>query len=489
MEETKRRFVGLIVVVVVAASVARADNFTGDSRAVGKAEQSRAALSAFWFGKKFRDWSVPCPIVVNKASSASGRTSFSFDRGHVFGWRMSVGGSTMSDILDSAVPHEVNHTVLASELRRPLPRWLDEGAALYVESESEHEKQRKTLSEYINGGRFVKFSTLFANARDYPRDSGRLSAVYSEGFAIVSFLIENHNGGRETFEKFLRDVQVDEEGNSTLKALQDHYGYDSADDLERAWYARFRAASSCSCEHHSCKAPHSATFDPHLGVIAGDGSGGSAGLFVRSPLVAVASGGSAPHPCRIHFFTSRTCAPCQKFKREELPKIGLPASQFLTFEDDVREMRRANITTVPTFVVIHQGRETGRLTGFRTAAEVRGLLGSCKRKTLAVNTPEAAPPILGDQVTIGTDELKRLRELVSGLSSRLDSIEARPEPPVVDLDRMSRELDDLRRLSREPIGVRIETTDGKLIREKSYPRGTPLIFRFDEDVLTGKSSR
>lgn len=143
----KRKITTVVLIAILAAgAIAQGgENFTGDDRIVQKAEASREALSAFWFGKSFPTWGAPCPIVTQKAASVSGRTSFIFDRGEVFGWKMKVGGRTFEEIIDTAVPHEVNHTVFASELRRPLPRWLDEGAALYVENEAEHNRQRLYL--------------------------------------------------------------------------------------------------------------------------------------------------------------------------------------------------------------------------------------------------------------------------------------------------------------------------------------------------------
>jgi len=474
----------ITIAVLILGAQAGAQNFTGDAQAVGVAERSREALASFWFGKRFRRWSAPCPITVRKADSASGSTKMIFDRGEVFGWRMSVGAPTREELDSTAIPHEVSHAVFATELRRPLPRWLDEGAAIYVEAEAEHERQRERLRAAIAAKRFTPFRELVGRPEDYPRGSQELLNLYAEGFAIVSFLIEGHEGGRERFAVFLRDVKVDQSGASTLAALRRFYGYETADDLEVDWFRHWRKAGGSSCLHHACKAPHGAAFDPHLGLVVGDGRG-AAGIAIRSPVVfGIAAGGGAA--CRIHFFTSSTCGPCKKWKRDELPKLGLPKAQFVTYEDDFAAMRRANVTLVPTFVVYHKGVERRRLVGYHSAAAVKALLGSCGVPRLAVNTPEAENGQGGSgPAETSKIEIDELRADLKSLRDRLSEIESRPETPAVDLARLWRSVDDLRRRTERPIGVRIETSAGTLIREKEYPRGSPLVFRFDERLLKG----
>src|SRR5688500_14167923 len=114
------------------------------------AEKYRRELSVLWLGKEMPDWSEPCPITVQVAPhlGAGGETSFVFDRGHVFGWKMRVQGSEQR-VLDSVLPHEVTHTVLATHFRRPLPRWADEGACTTVEHSAERSKQQNLLITFL----------------------------------------------------------------------------------------------------------------------------------------------------------------------------------------------------------------------------------------------------------------------------------------------------------------------------------------------------
>src|SRR5437870_511840 len=101
-----------------------------------QAEVYRKQLAMEWLGKELPPWSKACPIHAQIQPGAGGATSFVFDRGEVFGWKMNIQGSR-ERILDSVLPHEVTHTIFASYFRQPLPRWADEGACTTVEHPSE----------------------------------------------------------------------------------------------------------------------------------------------------------------------------------------------------------------------------------------------------------------------------------------------------------------------------------------------------------------
>src|SRR6188768_3144585 len=115
-----------------------------------QAEVYRKRLAIEWLGKELPAWSKPCPInaQVQPNMGAGGATSFVFDRGEVFGWKMNIRGSR-ERILDYVLPHEVTHTIFASHFRQPLPRWADEGACTTVEHVSEVSKQERMLMDFL----------------------------------------------------------------------------------------------------------------------------------------------------------------------------------------------------------------------------------------------------------------------------------------------------------------------------------------------------
>lgn len=208
----------------------------GLAREVGEtAESLRDELAVLWLGKKLPKWSRPCPVSVKVAPTlgAGGATSFVFNQGEVYDWRMNIQGSR-ERVLDSVLPHEVTHTIFASHFRRPLPRWADEGACTTVEHESEREKQKQMLVRYLRTNRGISFSQMFA-MRDYPPD---VLPLYAQGYSLARFLIEQK--GRREFLEFLADGMRDDQWD---RALAKHYGVDGLGDLQETWLAWVRQGS------------------------------------------------------------------------------------------------------------------------------------------------------------------------------------------------------------------------------------------------------
>ena len=212
----------------------RTANFTVDAptpqlaKEIGdKAEHWRRKLSLEWLGQELPNWSRPCPIKARVAPQlgAGGATSFVFDQGEVFGWRMNIQGSR-ERILDSVLPHEVTHTIFASHFRQPLPRWADEGACTTVEHPSEISKQERMLIEFLRTRRGIPFSQMFA-MREYPRD---VLPLYAQGHSLSTFLISQR--GKRAFLTFLEDGLRD--GNWP-RAVNAHYGQRDLLALQNSW--------------------------------------------------------------------------------------------------------------------------------------------------------------------------------------------------------------------------------------------------------------
>jgi hypothetical protein len=191
------------------------------------AEHWRRQLSIEWLGKEMPPWTKPCPIHAQVAPGmgAGGATSFVFDRGEVFGWRMNIQGSR-ERVLDSVLPHEVTHTIFASYFRQPLPRWADEGACTTVEHRSEIAKQERNLVQFLKTGRGIPFTQMFA-MKEYPPD---VMPLYAQGHSTATWLIESR--GRKAFLDFLSDGMRDE---NWQRAVHQHYGFDNLLVMQTAW--------------------------------------------------------------------------------------------------------------------------------------------------------------------------------------------------------------------------------------------------------------
>lgn len=240
------RAVATAALTLVAASTQagsyRTTNFIVSAPTAGMAEQIghaaeryRRELAIDWLGKEMPPWGQPCPITAQVAPNlgAGGATSFLFERGEVFGWRMTIQGS-LERILDSVLPHEVTHTIFATHFRRPLPRWADEGACTTVEHASERNKQQMMLVDFLRTGRGIPFSKMFA-MRDYPND---VMPLYSQGYSLARFLIAQ--GGKQKFLRFVGDGLQDD---NWPRVVERYYGFSDLGHLQNTWLEWVRQGS------------------------------------------------------------------------------------------------------------------------------------------------------------------------------------------------------------------------------------------------------
>lgn len=200
------------------------------------AEYYRKYLAEQWLGKEMPRWYKPCQVTVKVGQiGAGGATTFAFDRGEVFGWRMNVQGSE-ERVLDSVIPHEVSHTIFASHFRRPLPRWADEGAATLIEHESERNRQAMLLKQVWRTSRRIPLQKLLS-IKEYPRDMQDVLTLYAEGYSLADFLVQA--GGKERFLEFLETSHR----QGWDRAIAQHYSLESVDDLEQRWHNWVMAGS------------------------------------------------------------------------------------------------------------------------------------------------------------------------------------------------------------------------------------------------------
>lgn len=201
------------------------------------AEDARRKLAVQWYGHEIKNWGSPCDVivVVGKNLGAGGATRFKFDRGEVYGWKMEVQGS-LERILDSVIPHEVNHTILACYFRRKVPRWADEGAATVVEHISEKRRSFDLAEKLVNQGRRIPLRVLLKMTQ-YPRESDQVLAMYAQGYSLTEFLLQQK--GHKHFLNFLNDAHH----RGWDRAITTFYGSSGVEKLEQKWSSWVLAGS------------------------------------------------------------------------------------------------------------------------------------------------------------------------------------------------------------------------------------------------------
>ena len=223
-----------------------------------EAERCRQALAVKWLGKTLPPWPEPCPIRITKSGphvGAGGATTFGFHdvsptQTVAGGFRMSIQGSR-ERILDSVIPHEVNHTIFATHFGRPLPRWADEGAATLTEFTSEKHRQRKTLRRRWSSHRYDVAELLGMMEypgdpqRPSPSDAAKVETLYAQGYSLADFLVQR--GGKRAFLQLLGETaarkRVSPPGQIDWvypvarweAGLEKHFGL-TVEKLEKDWY-------------------------------------------------------------------------------------------------------------------------------------------------------------------------------------------------------------------------------------------------------------
>ncbi|MBQ9798526.1 MAG: hypothetical protein IJO40_01125 [Thermoguttaceae bacterium] len=200
------------------------------ARRVGDAaEQYRRNLAILWLGEELQRWSSPCVITVETGPTlgAGGATVFTCCNDEVFDWKMTVQG-TEERVLDSVLPHEITHTVLASYLRAQAPRWIDEGMATSVEADVERTNYRLMLADFLHSRKGIAFNDMVAMT-EYPEE---LMPFYSQAFSVCEYLILI--GGRRRLVEFAKEGARSNDWNA---ALRRYYEGRSLGDLQLEWVA------------------------------------------------------------------------------------------------------------------------------------------------------------------------------------------------------------------------------------------------------------
>lgn len=270
------------------------------------AERYRHDLAVHWLGEPLRPWPAPCPIRVISGPTLAAQGVTTYNPRPVRDFQMEVVG-TPERILDSVLPHEITHTILATYFGRPLPRWADEGICTTVEHSSERNKHEAKLREFLRSRRGIAMNQLFL-MKDYPSD---VLPMYAQGYSVCRFLIDQK--GPQAFIRFLRDYMRRPSWTDNVKK---HYDYDSLAELQNYWLAWVGAGSgdvekfakiersvtpaaeslasqtvqaSATTElslNEPNRAAHGAAADPNLGKTASIASASSDGWYQRKRLQA-----------------------------------------------------------------------------------------------------------------------------------------------------------------------------------------------------------
>jgi hypothetical protein len=193
----------------------------------GHAEELRTTLAQDWLGSELPTWEQRCAVQIDAGSDRlSGDTTYSLAPARDKHWRMVLRGP-VDRIVETLLPHEVLHTILASHYRQAVPRWADEGAALSVEAKADQDRLWAHEGTQLLRGPRRPLVELFASEQ-YPDDRNELRAFYAQGAAVTEFLLL---AGKARFLSFV-ELGMKE---GWERAVAVHYGFSDVASLEAAW--------------------------------------------------------------------------------------------------------------------------------------------------------------------------------------------------------------------------------------------------------------
>ncbi|MBC7262341.1 MAG: hypothetical protein H5T63_10030 [Chloroflexi bacterium] len=129
--------------------------------------------------------------------------------------------------VEQTIAHELAHVVVDLVTDNPyaeVPRWLDEGLAMYSEGELPA-ANRRVLEEAIRRDQLISVRSLSG----YVGDPAQVDLFYGEVYSLVEFLLRTY--GKEKMAELLAAIR---EGLYQEEALQRVYGF-GLDELDAQW--------------------------------------------------------------------------------------------------------------------------------------------------------------------------------------------------------------------------------------------------------------
>jgi hypothetical protein len=130
--------------------------------------------------------------------------------------------------VDATMAHELTHLVVGqatdNPFHAPIPRWLDEGLAMYNEGRLPDYNQR-ALKDAIAKNKLISVRSLTA----YTGDPSQVDLFYAESYSLVSYLLD-----KQGKDKMVHLLAVFKKGAYHEDALREVYGFGS-DELDAQW--------------------------------------------------------------------------------------------------------------------------------------------------------------------------------------------------------------------------------------------------------------
>jgi len=135
--------------------------------------------------------------------------------------------SNLRIILEQIIRHELTHIVLGTVFKKGyLPRWLNEGLAMYEAKEWEFVNNIKVGEAYLTR-KLLPLSSLIYT---FPRDEGQVQLAYAQSFDTILFMMNEY--GKDKVNRLITELA---QGTNINLAFKKSLGVDLF-ELETAWH-------------------------------------------------------------------------------------------------------------------------------------------------------------------------------------------------------------------------------------------------------------
>lgn len=142
--------------------------------------------------------------------------------------RLPIGGALNDkDLLEKVIFHEYTHAVVHNISGKDVPRWLNEGLAVYMEHGDKKRLEDRIISEIKKGGRIIPLHELHDSFMD--SEESRVPILYAESYSAVDYLIDRY--GIFRVKTLLEELS---RGREFKDAFRDLF-FISYDEFQSAW--------------------------------------------------------------------------------------------------------------------------------------------------------------------------------------------------------------------------------------------------------------
>ncbi len=185
--------------------------------------------------------------------------------------------------------------------------------------------------------------------------------------------------------------------------------------------------------------------------------------------------------CQIILYSGSLCGHCQKWKRDELPKLRGITIQII--EDNQKANAQAGVTSYPTFIAMQSGKEVARKVGYTTANEIQAMCSQTKNRTCLRCLPQIVKKCNQCRQRFNelAQQLKSLDETIFLMNTEIAKLQNKPDnsKELAQLQSQLRRA-NLRIQALEPLLKRrliLESATGEISTERTYEPDEPIRIR------------